>query len=101
MKFIQMEKPVKTTKNVAGLIITGVLLAIFAFPAIAERNGDRKKLDTDGDGYVSQSEWDAVEHRGKSTFAELDVDGDGRISKDELKNHKRKEGRERARDWRE
>lgn len=88
----------KTIKNNTAFALTGILLVMFAAPAMAEKTGKRKSLDTDEDGFVSQAEWDAVEHRGKSTFADLDLDGDGRISEDELKTRKRKEGRGRVRD---
>lgn len=52
----------KTIKNTTALALTGILLVMFVVPAMAEKTGNRKSLDTDEDGFVSQVEWDAVEH---------------------------------------
>ncbi|HEY0134226.1 MAG TPA: EF-hand domain-containing protein [Nannocystis sp.] len=58
--------------------------------AVESNDGDRghrgrgglKKLDTDGDGMISQAE--ARDSRLADKFAELDADKDGKLSKDEL-----------------
>lgn len=77
-------------------ILTGLALLILAAPAVAERaDQDKPDLDTDGDGYVSQAEWDAAERK-RGNFGDIDTDGDGLLSKDE--RSKAREGmRDRAR----
>lgn len=51
-----------------------------------------QKMDTNGDGTISQDEWTA--HHG-SKFAEIDANKDGKLSKEELKAHHEKHKKER------
>ena len=90
----------KLPMNTPGLLLTSIFLLALAAPSLAERDRGSRNLDSDGDGYITQEEWDAAERRGDSEFDDLDSDGDGRISEDELKNRKRREGRDRVRDRR-
>ncbi len=68
-------------------------------PAGEKKNADPeeqfKKLDTNGDGFVSKEEF-AAHGKGKNKdkadaqFAKLDRDGDGKLSKDEFLSHGKK-----------
>ncbi len=84
--------------SLLGIVAWGLIASTAA--ADTDPRGDRKNLDSDGDGYITQAEWDAVQRRGNAKFADIDSDGDGRISQEELKSRKRKESRDRVRERR-
>jgi hypothetical protein len=84
------------------------LLALCATPAFADMDGKDtmssgmdhhkmmedamfKKMDTNGDGYISKSEHDAVMDK---MFHDADTNGDGKISKEEVMAYKMKEKQE-------
>ena len=85
------------SEKVSVLGFVGVLIIVGMAVAVAEPQVKRESLDTDGDGFISQVEWDAGEHREGSSFADRDTDADGRISQEEFDARKRKDGRERVR----
>lgn len=76
-----------TGTRLAAACAAGLLLAAAAAPVLAGPPGPHGHgahmawLDSDGDGAVSRSEFDAG---GKSRFAESDTDGDGQLSAEEL-----------------
>jgi len=52
------------------------------------------KLDTNGDGVISQAEWTAAKPDKAEKWAKLDADGDGQVTQAEWDaKHKGKEGR--------
>ncbi|MDO8289673.1 MAG: EF-hand domain-containing protein [Parvibaculum sp.] len=63
-------------------IVIGLSLPVFANAAPPEgaRHEARANLDTDKDGKVSQSEWDAAT---EARFIKTDANGDGSISREE------------------
>lgn len=86
------------------LMVTAALVALGASPALAEHHEDGgskkkggmfQKLDSNGDGSVSKSEF---MERHEKKFEKMDADGNGEISKDEAKSGKqarREKGKER------
>lgn len=78
-----------------------ILAALIAFgginsSALADHHAEGKRgerfqdADTDGDGFLSQSEMQAQqEKRMKKMFSEADVDNDGKLSKEELRDHRK------------
>lgn len=71
-------------ETAVAVAATFVLLTA-ASPAMAER-GDRQRgsMDADGDGYVSQTEFDEAKKKRQVEFSDIDTDADGLLSKDEL-----------------
>lgn len=74
------------------LMLTAAVFALQAVPALAqdapskEARGDRmfEKLDTDGDGKISEAEHLA---HAKERFKAMDANGDGFVTKEEGKAH--------------
>jgi Ca2+-binding EF-hand superfamily protein len=98
-------------KHTKGLIALA-LVATLAVPAVTfAAKGDRKekgnafsKIDTDGNGSISESEFVAANSKrgtaeaAKSKFASLDKNHDGKLDKTELagaKNDGEKKGRKK------
>lgn len=79
-----------------AIFITGGLLATTAFADTDERgkhDADMKqkgkelsfqKLDQDGDGYISQSEFEQVDIDKRVDHASLDMDNDGQLDRTEF-----------------
>lgn len=68
-----------------ALVALGAISPAFASPDDkGPGKGDRffAKMDTDGDGVVSKSEFEA---HGDEMFSKMDGNGDGKIEKDEAK----------------
>ena len=73
-----------------GYALAASLIALAAAPAFAgadhgghgKHGGWFKALDTDGDGKISQAEFDAAK---ADRFAKADADGDGKVTADEMK----------------
>lgn len=93
-------------KNI--LMLSALILGLSTTPVFADGHGDGngkgrhgggmfKKVDTDGDGFISRAEFDA-KHNEK--FKKMDADGDGKISQDEAKAH-RKNMKEKSKERRE
>ena len=74
------------------LMLTAAVFALQAIPAMAEdgapkegkRHGMFEKLDTNGDGQVSEAEH--LVHA-KERFKAMDANGDGQVSKEEGRAH--------------
>ena len=63
--------------------LTASLVLAVALPAAALAGGE--KLDADGDGSVSMTEFnEAMPDAGASVFAEIDADADGVLSEEEI-----------------
>ena len=78
-------------------LLSVAVLAFLATPAFAEDGeGHGPKMDTDGDGLISKSEFmDMQEKR----FSEIDANNDGKIQREEFKamrEKKRAEHKENA-----
>lgn len=99
--------------TIRKLLLSALLLGAFAAPALAEEGqtpppggpggpGGHEKMmnaDTDGDGFLSKTEFMAVHEK---RFAEMDKDSDGKISKDEMKAHRetmREKFKEKKAEW--
>lgn len=79
------------------LFLTCTALVFLASPVYAEdiageagahegrKGGMMQKIDTDGDGKVSKSEFIAVHEK---KFSKIDADGDGYVGREEMKAHK-------------
>ncbi len=68
--------------------------------AWAQAYGDENKpmkMDQDGDGVISQAEWDAAQEARKAKFFEMDADGDGYLTREEIRGHVRERRRDRSR----
>lgn len=86
------------------LFLSVAVLALTSTAAMAEHHeGHKKKMDKDGDGAISKSEYmDMQEKR----FQMMDANGDGKIERAEFKKarenwkEKRKEMREKRKEYR-
>lgn len=72
--------------STAGAIFAPIILFLAA-PAMAERGGDRPKLDLDGDGYITPEEFSQSRLSERVEFSAIDADGDNLLSVDELKSY--------------
>lgn len=74
----------------------GVLSAEELYNGLQRERAERlhKWMDKDGDGTVSQEEFNAMR---LNKFSRLDKDGDGALSKDELRRQGHKRGKGKAR----
>jgi len=92
-------------------LLSAMLLGAFAAPAFAADTTTapvggaagmmehKNPADTDGDGFLSKSEFLAAQEK---RFAEIDTNSDGKISKEEMKAfHESKKGEwaEKKADW--
>jgi len=71
------------------LMLSAVILAVGATPALADRNDDKgdkgkmfEKHDTNSDGVISKGEF--LDHATKR-FSDMDADGNGEVSKEEAR----------------
>lgn len=83
--------------NTMTAILLSTVLAATTLPAMAQDTGDAPKagrgfamLDANGDGTVSQEEFDAI---ADARFAAADANGDGVLSEEELKSSGDRKGR--------
>ncbi|MEM7283268.1 MAG: hypothetical protein AAF438_16755 [Pseudomonadota bacterium] len=75
-----------------------ILLGVFlAAPAYAGE-GKPLPMDADGDGLVSQAEWEEAQRKRVSMFSEIDADGDGYLTREEIRQHFRQKRRDRSRE---
>ncbi len=81
MKTTSNTRNSRTRSGTTALLATAFVLTVTS--AYAQQNS-RPSLDTDGDGYISESEYTGRVANRLGTFSEVDTDGDGKISKDEL-----------------
>lgn len=77
-------------------ILTVLAFTVLAAPAMAQR-GDRPKLDTDGDGYISPEEFSQSKLAERVEFSAIDTDGDELLSAEEIRSFMRERGRDRRR----
>jgi predicted small lipoprotein YifL len=79
------------------LFMSVAVLAFLATPALAGDYEGKKgpKMDTDGDGVVSKSEFMAKQ---EARFDEMDANNDGKIQKEEFKAMKDK-WKDKRKEW--
>jgi len=96
--------------TIRKLLLSALLLGAFAAPAMATdtppsadahggRHDKMMNADTDGDGFLSKTEFMAVHEK---RFTDMDKDTDGKISKDEMKAHRetmREKFKEKKAEW--
>jgi len=64
------------------LLLSVAVLAFMSAPAFADDKGGKDKMDKNGDGLVSQSEFMAKQ---QERFEDIDANNDGSIEKSEFK----------------
>lgn len=69
-------------ETAAAVAATAVLLTVTS-PVMAG-DGHRGSMDVDGDGYISQTEFNSAKKQRGVEFSEIDGDADGLLSTDEL-----------------
>jgi len=68
------------------LFLMAAVLGGMTLSSAAMADGHMKKIDTDGDGVISKSEFMAKhEEKSEERFDKIDADGDGVLSKKEMK----------------
>ena len=84
------------SKNTLTQLGLALALCLTGTQAYAD-DGKPMKMDQDGDGVVSQAEWDAAQEARKAKFFEMDADGDGYLTREEIRGHFRERRRDRSR----
>ena len=74
----------KAMMKMAWTALAVLVLIGLTAPAFADNDERRRSIDTDGDGYISPTEFEKSRISRFVEFSELDADADGRLTLTEM-----------------